>query len=216
MHGEPHCRASPPRRPLCQPGLSRGWALRAGGISAQPSPAAHACACTLRGYASPVPRSEQLASIPADYIRAGNTREQKVCESSSEMCWMRCLCSTGCFRCRDVSLPQPLTMQRQAARLKSSTKASSQLRWPRKRLSTVQAVTAGDILAVVSLPAPGQGPCGSKTPPDPQRVETSCSAPWPAGETGGGNWGCGHGCSPCWGELGYVQHRMDRTRHRGW
>lgn len=42
---------------------------------------------------------------------------------------------------------------------------------------------AGDILAVDNLPAPGQGPCGSKAP-ELQRVETSCSAPWLTGETG--------------------------------
>lgn len=43
------------------------------GIRAQHSPLAHAYGSTLLGYARAVSKSEQLLSIPVDYIEPGNT-----------------------------------------------------------------------------------------------------------------------------------------------
>lgn len=117
----------PPARRCAGQAFPRAVLSQPVGITARHSPAAHACACAPLGYASTARKSEQLASIPADYIGAGNAGKRKVCESGSERCQMRCPCTAGCFRFRDTSLPQSLNTPRDRQQgLRSSAKASSQ------------------------------------------------------------------------------------------
>ena len=117
--GPPHSppeRRDPRCRPLC---LSRSRALPAGGDSgwAQPS-STHAASAPL-GHANPARRSEQLASIPTDYIGAGNAGERR----GSERGQIRCPRTAGCCTFRDVTPRVLRYARRQAARLKELSKS---------------------------------------------------------------------------------------------
>lgn len=135
-HSEPPCRAGSPGRSLCpaqpfpEPCPPSRWGFRLGTARRHTHVRAHRC--VMQALAR---RSEQLASIPADYVGAGNAGDRKACESGSERCQIRCPCTAGCFRFRDMSLPRSLSCPggRQQG-LRSSAKASSQPRWPRERL----------------------------------------------------------------------------------
>lgn len=67
----------------------------------------------------------------------------------------------------------------------------------------------GDILPVGSLPAPGQGPCASEIPRSAKSGKLLLCP-----MAGRRSRGCRRGCSPRWGERGYVQCGTDGTRPR--
>lgn len=98
----------------------------------------------------------------------------------------------------------PLALQyakRQAAKLEELSKSFlPAVMGSDGLLHPCQAVMVGDTSL---LPALGKGPCGSKAPrsaksPNLFLCPMACRA----------NGGCGHGCSPYWGEQSYMWHGM--------